>query len=341
MPQQPLRLLLVEDNPDDALLLVRLLRQAGYNLVHERLETEAELRQALERATWDVILADYSLPAFSAVTALSVVQDLEIDVPFIVVTGTISEAEAVTLMHAGAHDYVIKGVWHRLVPAVVRETREARNRAHDRESATNLRLALASLQAMSDARAADLDAALALIVRALDLRDQETAGHSQRVTQMTVRLARVMALDNGALERIGRGALLHDIGKMHVPDSILLKPGPLTEDEWTIMRQHPIYAYELLYPLMSLRSSLDIPHYHHERWDGGGYPRGLAGEAIPIAARIFAVVDSYDALISTRPYRAAWSHTRAMKEIKAQVGSAFDPKVVSVFCREMRRGTLK
>jgi HD-GYP domain-containing protein (c-di-GMP phosphodiesterase class II) len=133
--------------------------------------------------------------------------------------------------------------------------------------------------------------------------------------------------------QIRRGALLHDIGKMGIPDSILLKPGPLSDDEWAIMRKHPVYAYELLSPIPYLREALDIPYCHHEKWDGTGYPRGLKAEEIPRSARIFAVVDVYDALTSDRPYRAAWPNAKATEHIQAQVGRHFDPKVVEAFFR--------
>ncbi len=146
------------------------------------------------------------------------------------------------------------------------------------------------------------DTSLAGWSRALELRDRDTDGHSQRVTEMTLKLARFMAIPEEQLVHMRRGALLHDIGKMGIPDSILGKPGPLTEEEWAIMRKHPEYAYEMLSPIAYLRPALDIPHYHHERWDGTGYPCGLRGEEIPLAARIFAVVDVWDALCSDRPY---------------------------------------
>jgi len=166
---------------------------------------------------------------------------------------------------------------------------------------------------------------------ALDLRDKETEGHSRRVTEITVRLARAMGLSDAELVHVRRGALLHDIGKMGVPDQILLKPGPLTEEEWTTMRRHPVYAYEMLSSIAYLRPALDIPYCHHEKWDGTGYPRGLKGEQIPPAARIFAVVDVWDALSSERPYRPAWPEGKVREYIREQAGKHFDPKVVEVF----------
>lgn len=169
--------------------------------------------------------------------------------------------------------------------------------------------------------------------RALDLRDEETEGHTRRVTQMTTRLAREMGVNEANMIHIRRGALLHDIGKMGVPDRILLKPGPLTDDEWDIMRRHPRFAYEMLAPIAYLRPALDIPYCHHEKWDGTGYPRGLKGDEIPLAARIFAVVDVWDALRSDRPYRPAWPKEKVLDHIRSLSGTHFDPQVVEAFMR--------
>ena len=181
------------------------------------------------------------------------------------------------------------------------------------------------------------DATLEGWSRALDLRDEETEGHTRRVTEACVRLAKAIGVEADELVHIRRGALLHDIGKMGVPDEILRKPGPLTEAEWQVMRRHPIYAYELLAPISFLHPALDIPLCHHERWDGTGYPRGLKGAEIPLAARIFAVVDVWDALLSDRPYRARLSREEALAYIESQSGSHFDPDVVRVFLR-LERG---
>ena len=167
--------------------------------------------------------------------------------------------------------------------------------------------------------------------RALDLRDKETEGHTQRVTEMTLRLGRAQGLTDEALIHLRRGALLHDIGKMAIPDAILYKPGPLNDDEWVTMRRHPEYAHGLLAPITFLHSALDIPYSHHEKWDGSGYPRGLQGEQIPLAARLFAVADVWDALRSDRPYRPAWPHAQTLAHIQALSGSHFDPRVVALF----------
>ncbi len=167
--------------------------------------------------------------------------------------------------------------------------------------------------------------------RALELRDRETQGHTLRVARMTDELALRMGLPTESLDQVHQGALLHDIGKMGIPDSILLKPSALSAEEWDIMKQHPIYAYKLLSQVENLKSAMDIPLYHHEKWDGTGYPYGLKGEQIPLAARLFSVVDVYDALTSNRPYRAAWSKEEAINYIQSQIGIYFDPTVVPVF----------
>ena len=177
------------------------------------------------------------------------------------------------------------------------------------------------------------DATIAGWSRAMDLRDKETEGHTQRVTELTLKLARAMRISEPELAQIRRGALLHDIGKMGVPDNILLKADQLTSEEWEKMRQHPVWAYEMLSSIRYLQPALDIPYCHHEKWDGSGYPRGLKGEQIPIAARIFAVADVWDAITSDRPYRTGWSEENALKYIEEQSGKYFDPKVVQEFFR--------
>ena len=169
---------------------------------------------------------------------------------------------------------------------------------------------------------------------ALDLRDRETEGHTLRVTEMTIQLAQAMGLSQDQIMHMRRGALLHDIGKMGVPDQILLKPGKLTDEEWETMSKHPVYAYDMLRRIPYLPRALEIPYSHHEKWDGSGYPRGLSGNQIPLVARVFAVIDVWDALISDRPYRAGWSKEKAVEYIREQSGKHFDPKVVELFLQE-------
>ena len=178
------------------------------------------------------------------------------------------------------------------------------------------------------------DATLEGWARALDLRSKETERHTERVTDMTLRLARAMGVSEKELVHIRRGALLHDIGKIGIPDSILLKPGPLSEEEWTIMHQHPVFAFEMLLPIAYLRPALDIPYCHHEWWDGTGYPRKLKGEQIPLSARIFAVADIWDALqAKDRPYRNAMMKEDVREHIRSLTGTHLDPQVVEAFLK--------
>jgi PAS domain S-box-containing protein len=626
-PPDELRVLLIEDNKDDAVLITRALRQIGRNVRFNRVDTQIALRDALEESTWDVVVSDYSLPRFNGMVALAIVRELAGEIPFILVSGTIGEEAAAAAVKAGANDYVMKGNLSRLVSTVERELKDSgmrveharsqraireideRNRAiittaadgiltfdgqgvvdafnpaaerifgfpeseivgrnlaslfapsavelaqnlilacgsegrsdtpisaagpqfheimgqrkdgrsvslemavstlrigdrglytaivHDlTQRKENERLIRQQLERISALRAIDVaitgsfdirvtlsivldqvvnllavDAAAVLlydeasceftcsasrgfrtqVVRrsrvrlgeglagkaaamrriiesanlaadrsftrrelvqteevvaycalpliakgnvlgilevynrtpmefdadlvsyfevlggqaaiamdsalmfeslqrknaeltvaydvtiegwagALDLRDKETQGHSRRVSDMTVRLARMFGVPEAEIVHMRRGALLHDIGKLGVPDGILLKQGPLTDEEWTVMRKHPQLAYDWLSPVEFLKSALDIPYCHHEKWDGSGYPRGLAGDVIPLAARLFAIVDVWDGLTSDRPYREAWSHDRTLDFIRGQSGIHFDPRVAEVFVR--------
>ncbi|MEW6402885.1 MAG: HD domain-containing phosphohydrolase [Chloroflexota bacterium] len=194
-----------------------------------------------------------------------------------------------------------------------------------------LQAANRSLEAANEELQIAYDATLKGWVRALDLRDKETKGHTQRVSYLTRMLAEAVGFAGTDLEHITRGALLHDIGKMGIPDSILLKPGELTFDERERMKQHPVLAYEMLHPIQFLQPALDIPYCHHEKWDGTGYPRGLQGEAIPITARIFSIVDVWDALTSNRPYRKAMDHGEVRDYIRKQCGIFFDARIVDIF----------
>ncbi len=174
--------------------------------------------------------------------------------------------------------------------------------------------------------------------KALELRDKETLGHTTRVTELTIQVARHMGMSEEQIEQIRRGALLHDIGKMGIPDSILLKPGKLDEEEMAVIRLHPVYAYEMLKHIDYLRPALAIPYCHHERWDGTGYPRGLKGEEIPLEARIFTVVDVWDAVSNDRPYREAMSQEEVVEIIKSQMGTYFDPRVAEEFLELVIKG---
>jgi putative nucleotidyltransferase with HDIG domain/PAS domain S-box-containing protein len=194
------------------------------------------------------------------------------------------------------------------------------------------------------ARTSDLeeayDTTLEGWARALELRDKETEGHSRRVTEITLKIARAMKISNEDIEQIRRGAILHDIGKMGIPDEILHKPDRLTDEEREVIKGHPSIAYELLAPIPYLKKALEIPYSHHERWDGTGYPHGLRGEEIPLAARIFAVADVWDALGSDRCYNKAWERDKVVKYFAEQAGRHFDPIVVNVFFSLIEKGEI-
>ncbi|MEW6402263.1 MAG: HD domain-containing phosphohydrolase [Chloroflexota bacterium] len=175
------------------------------------------------------------------------------------------------------------------------------------------------------------EATVEAFARAIEIRDKEPIGHTHQVTEVTARLAVAVGVDEETLPHIRRGALLHDLGKLGVPESIVQKSGALTDQEWNIMRLHPQIAYDLLSPIVYLHRALEIPYCHHEKWDGSGYPRGLRGSQIPLSARIFAVVDVWDALISDRPFRKAWPEHKASCYIREQAGSRFDPHIVDIF----------
>lgn len=204
-------------------------------------------------------------------------------------------------------------------------------------------MAIDSVKSFEELQRSNLELALAYDTtiegwsHALDLRDKETEGHTLRVTQMTLKLARIVGISSAELVHIRRGALLHDIGKMGIPDNILLKPDKLTTEEWEIMQKHPTYAYELLSPITYLHLALDIPYCHHEKWDGSGYPRGLRGEQIPLSARLFSIVDVWDAIRSDRPYRQAWSEEKVIEHIQSLSNTHFDPSAVEIFMQTIKK----
>jgi putative nucleotidyltransferase with HDIG domain len=206
-------------------------------------------------------------------------------------------------------------------------------------------IAIADVQMLRDLQRSNLELRFAYDEtiegwsRVLELRDQTTLGHAQRVAEVSCTLAARMGVAEVDLLPMRRGALLHDIGNMAIPDQILLKPGPLTEEEWQLIRTHPVQGYNMLLPVKFLRSALDIPYSHHEKWDGSGYPLGLAGEQIPFAARLFAVVDVYDALLSDRPYRRGWTKKKALEYIRSASGSHFDAGVVREFLKMIESKT--
>ncbi|HJR79127.1 MAG TPA: HD domain-containing phosphohydrolase [Anaerolineales bacterium] len=318
--------LIVDDEYAGRETLQSVLEGEGY-----RLEMAENGWQAIEKAKAllpDVILLDVMMPGM---TGFEVCQRIRNDpqvaeIPIIILTALDDRESLLNSLKAGADDFISKPFDRfELRARLIGITRL--NRYHKLvQERTKLREAHSQLLGAYEATIEGWS-------RAMDLRDRETEGHSQRVTDLTLRLATAYGMDAEELIHVRRGALLHDMGKLGIPDSILHKPDKLTEEEWMMMRQHPQLAYTMLYPVEYLRPALDIPYCHHEKWDGTGYPRGLKGEQIPLAARLFSVVDVWDALTSNRPYRRAWTHENALDYIREQSGRHFDPKIVDLFFR--------
>jgi putative two-component system response regulator len=312
--KRPLRLLLIEDSRDDELLITRALKHAGYQLVYQRVESEAAVQIALLADKWDIVICDYRMPRLTPYRALELLRASVQDLPVIVFSGTVQEDVAIELIKAGASDFITKDRMPRLLLAIRRELRQREVQALHR-----LDLEIAYEQTMF------------AWGKALELRDVHTQGHTLRVTDLVLRLARVFDISGQPFKNIYRGSLLHDIGKMGIPDAILIKRDMLTPEEMQVMKMHPGLAYELLSPITFLKDAIDVPYCHHEKWNGKGYPRGLIGSEIPLAARLFSVVDVYDALSNDRPYRKSWPKPQVIDYLLEERGKSFDPKIVDAF----------
>ncbi len=312
-------ILIVDDEPAGRRALESLLLGQGYGLAFACNAMEGlTLARRLEP---DLIILDVMMPEMDGLEYLRQVRASPrlAEIPIILVTALDDRSSRLAGLEAGADDYIVKPF----------DRTELRTRIRTIIRLNRFRKLQQALSSLQDAYEATLEG----WVRALDLREHELEGHSQRVAETTVRLAREMGIESEELVHIHRGALLHDIGKIAIPDAILRKAGPLSECEWEIMRRHPEYARSMLEPIDYLRPALQIPYCHHERWDGKGYPRGLRGREIPLAARIFTTVDVWDALVSDRPYRIRWDSERVRGYLKENAGVCFDPEVVEVFIR--------
>jgi putative nucleotidyltransferase with HDIG domain len=291
---------------------------------------------ALQREGFDAVISDLQMPGIGGMELLAEARRRQPHVAFLVTTGVDDVDVGVQAMRSGADDYLVKPL---LESVVVASLERALHKRRLEEQVENYRQ---HLEEMVGERTKQLHAALDQIEgsyedtlqalgAAIDLRDSETAGHSQRVCRYSLEIARAMGLPEKELRNLARGAYLHDIGKLGVPDGILLKPGPLTADEWTLMRQHVLIGFELVEGIPFLADAAEIVLTHHERYDGSGYPRGLKAQETLMGARIFAVADSFDAITSDRPYRRASSFEDGRQTIGHQAGRLFDPQVVDVF----------
>lgn len=320
--------LIVDDEYSGRETLQSVLEGEGYDIIMAE-----NGPQAIEKAKSylpDVILLDVMMPGMTGFEVCERIRnDPQVaEIPIIILTALDDRESLLTGLKAGADDFVSKPF----------DRFELRARLIGITRLNRYHKLVQEREKLQEAHSKLLEAYGATIEgwsHAMDLRDRETEGHSHRVTELTLQLAKAFGMSDEQLTHIRHGALLHDMGKLGVPDSILHKPDKLTPEEWDIMRKHPQFAYDMLYPIEYLRMALDIPFCHHEKWDGTGYPRGLKNNEIPLAARIFAVVDVWDALISDRYYRPAWKSEDALTYIRQQSGTHFDPQIVDLFLKFM------
>jgi putative nucleotidyltransferase with HDIG domain len=311
------RVLIVDDDHlvRDALRFA--LEDAGYDVW--AVAHGADALAVLESQAVDIVLSDIFMPGMNGFELLKQIRQRRPDVPVILVTGFGNIEMARQALKEGATDFITKPYNVSEIPILI----ERNLMRHTIESSRTRDLQ----EEVRRSYRATLEALLA----ALDTRDTETEGHSERVAAYTMLIAQQLNLSEAELQHIEHGALLHDIGKIGVPDHILYKPGPLTPEEWEVMKQHPVIGYKMCMKIEMLRPAAPIVLHHHERWDGRGYPYGLNGAEIPLGARIFAIADTLDAMTSDRPYRKALSFAQAREEIERCAGSQFDPELVRVF----------
>jgi putative nucleotidyltransferase with HDIG domain len=327
----PARLLVVDDDPEIVAFVRELLISRGYEVVG--LSDPREVALQLDQFRPDACVFDFRMPHRTGADLLDIVKEKDPKVEVIFLTAQDEASLAVDLMKRGAADYLLKPVeLNQLLLAIGRALEHRRLIIENEQYRLHLeRLVLEKTQALNGAltslnhvHMATLDA----LSTALDFRDQSTSGHSRRVADLTSGAAKNLGIKDSALVQVEHGALLHDIGKLKIPDSILWKPAKLNDEEWLTMRRHPEYGYEFLSKVEFLRGAAEIVYSHHEKYDGTGYPRKLRGEQIPIGARVFMIVDTVDAMIYKRPYNTPVSFQEAAAEVRRCAGTQFDPDVI-------------
>jgi cyclic di-GMP phosphodiesterase len=333
----PERILVVDDEEAIREIVSSMLHNAGYETRQASSGVEA-LSVINSGESFDLMLSDLMMPEMDGITLLERVKEARPDMPAIMVTAVHDISVALAAIRNGAYDYLLKPFEREQMLAIVRRALEHRKlRLENQAYQANLESLVAARteqlrQTMSDLERS-YDITLEALGDALDLKDAETEGHSKRVTAYTIAMARAMGMSAERIRVIARGAFLHDIGKMAIPDAILRKPGALNEAETTIMREHCFRGYQMLKKIPFLAEAAEIVYAHQEHFNGSGYPRGLKAEEIPLGARLFAVADTLDAITSDRPYRAAQSIAAAREEIRRHSGSQFDPAVVETFLK--------
>lgn len=336
------RILVVDDDESIRDLISSMLAHAGYPC-----RTASSGPEAISALNADpgyaLLLSDLAMDGMDGLALLDRVRKLDAQIPVVMVTAVHDISVALTAIRKGAYDYLLKPFERDQLLATVRRALETRRlRMENLAYQNRLESLVAARTEMLQRAKADLertmhdlersyDITLEALGDALDLKDAETEGHSKRVTAFTIAIARAMQLPSDRVRVIARGAFLHDVGKMAIPDAILRKPGRLTPEEQMTMREHAKLGYEMLRKIPFLHEAAHIVYSHQERYDGSGYPRGLKADQIPLGARIFAVADTFDAITSDRPYRAAQSISSARREIQKHSGHQFDPQVVDTF----------
>jgi len=329
------RILVVDDEEPIREIVSSMLTLANYKCKQagSGLEALAMLESGEE---FELMLSDLMMADLDGIGLLERTKEKFPDMPVVMVTAVHDISVALAAIRNGAYDYLLKPFEREQLLATVRRALENRRlKLENRAYQTNLEALVAAKtdqvrRAMSTLERS-YDITLEALGDALDLKDAETEGHSKRVTAFTIAIARAMGIPKDQIAIIARGAFLHDIGKMAIPDAILRKPGALTPDEVSIMREHCYRGYQMLKKIPFLAEASEIVYSHQERWDGTGYPRGLKGEEIPLGARMFSIADTLDAITSDRPYRPAQSLTAAREEIERWAGRQFDPNIVKVF----------
>ncbi len=334
--RKPARILVVDDEAHVRSMIAATLERQGYDIVLASGGREAI--DSLDNDSFELILTDIVMQEGNGLALLERIHERNPNLPVIMVTAIHDISVAIDSMRRGAYDYLLKPFEREHLVATVQRAldhRQALQESHTYQQ--NLEQVVRARTEMLRQAMEDLehsyDVTLEALGDALDLKDSETEGHSKRVTAYTIALARAMAISPGDIKVIARGAFLHDIGKMAIPDEILRKPGKLTPEEQDVMREHCARGYQMLRKIPFLSEAAEIVHTHQEHYDGSGYPRALRGPEIPVGARIFAVADTLDAITSDRPYRVARTFDAARDEIIRCSGTQFDPAVVEIYLR--------
>src|SRR5437870_5095896 len=333
MPSE--RILIVDDEETIREIVSSMLTSANFNCRQAASGMEA-LALLDSGEEFELMLSDLMMANLDGIGLLEKTKERFPDMPVVMVTAVHDISVALAALRNGAYDYLLKPFEREQLLATVRRALENRRlKLENREYLTNMELLVEARTEQLRKAMGNLersyDITLEALGDALDLKDAETEGHSKRVTAFTIAMARAMGLAPDKIRIIARGAFLHDIGKMAIPDAILRKPGPLTKDETAIMQEHALRGYQMLRKIPFLSEAAEIVYSHQEKFDGTGYPRGLKGEEIPMGARIFSVADTLDAITSDRPYRPAQTFAAARTEIMKFAGTQFDPKVVHIF----------